>query len=210
MAGRFASANRAVIHRAVAKGAKLEEVAAVENHHNFAWRETVRDPSGNDVQAIVHRKGATPAGNGVLGVIPGSMGDSGFVVRSRGVAESLNSAAHGAGRAMGRRTTIASIAKADRDRNLQARGVTLLGGGSMKRPRRTSASNPSLRLKRNSWRSWERLLRVSFAWPASRETGNSTGEGRSAPSPLLYPHLFAQAAALQVGRMRRKDVLEGL
>jgi len=129
LAGRFASANHHVIHRAVAKAAGMREVAAVENHHNFAWRETVRDPSGNSVQAVVHRKGATPAGAGVLGVIPGSMADPGFVVRGRGDVESLNSAAHGAGRAMGRRAAIASIARSDRDEYLRERGVTLLGGG---------------------------------------------------------------------------------
>jgi tRNA-splicing ligase RtcB len=129
LAGRFASANHAVIHRAVAKAAKLHEAAVVENHHNFAWRETVRDPSGHELPAIVHRKGATPAGIGVFGVIPGSMADPGFVVRGRGAVQSLNSAAHGAGRAMGRRAAIASIAKEDRDRYLEEHGVMLLGGG---------------------------------------------------------------------------------
>ena len=60
----------------------MKEVAAVENHHNFAWRET---PGRRLEQAIVHRKGATPAGVGVFGVIPGSMGDPGYVVRGQGV-----------------------------------------------------------------------------------------------------------------------------
>ena len=129
LAGRFASANHHVIHRAVATAAGMREVAAVENHHNFAWRETVRDPSGNSVEAVVHRKGATPAGAGVLGVIPGSMADPGFVVRGRGDFESLNSAAHGAGRAMGRRAAIAAIRRTDRDQYLRERHVTLLGGG---------------------------------------------------------------------------------
>jgi tRNA-splicing ligase RtcB (3'-phosphate/5'-hydroxy nucleic acid ligase) len=129
LAGRFASANHAVIHRAVAKAAKLHEAVVVENHHNFAWRETVRDPTGTEVQAIVHRKGATPAGTGVFGVIPGSMADPGYVVRGRGADASLNSAAHGAGRAMGRRAAIAGIARQDWDNYLEERGVTLLGGG---------------------------------------------------------------------------------
>ena len=38
---------------------------------------------------IVHRKGATPAGAGVLGIIPGSMGTPGYVVRGKGIAASL-------------------------------------------------------------------------------------------------------------------------
>lgn len=129
LAGRFASANHYVIHHAVAKAAHLREVAVVENHHNFAFRERVVDPDGQVLEAIVHRKGATPAGKGVFGVIPGSMGDPGFVVRGRGVPASLESAAHGAGRAMGRKAAMGSISRAERDRYLQEHGVTLLGGG---------------------------------------------------------------------------------
>jgi tRNA-splicing ligase RtcB len=125
LAGRFASANHAIIHKLVAKAAGFEEVASVENHHNFAWRETLAD--GTPV--IVHRKGATPAGEGVLGVIPGSMGDPGFVVRGKGVGASINSASHGAGRKMGRKAAINSLTKLMRDRYLQERNVTLLGGG---------------------------------------------------------------------------------
>jgi tRNA-splicing ligase RtcB len=58
----------------------------------------------NDVEkeVIVHRKGATPAGQGVLGIIPGSMASPGFVVSGKGNPESLNSASHGAGRVMSR------------------------------------------------------------------------------------------------------------
>jgi tRNA-splicing ligase RtcB len=129
LAGRFASANHQIIHKAVAKAAGLKEAASVENHHNFAWRESVADNAGSSMEVIVHRKGATPAGPGVLGVIPGSMADPGYVVRGRGVPDSLQSASHGAGRAMGRKQAIRSIAKADRDRYLAERGVTLLGGG---------------------------------------------------------------------------------
>jgi tRNA-splicing ligase RtcB len=99
LAGRFASANHYIIHKRVAASVGLKEVAVVENHHNFAWHEKLAD--GREV--IVHRKGATPAGVGVFGVIPGSMGDAGYVVRGRGVSESLESASHGAGRLMSRR-----------------------------------------------------------------------------------------------------------
>lgn len=125
LAGRFASANHAVIHRRVADACGVKEIAHVENHHNFAWRETLADGT----EAIVHRKGATPAGVGVLGVIPGSMGDPGYVVRGKGLPESVNSASHGAGRKMSRRGALDSITKPMRDRYLQERGVTLLGGG---------------------------------------------------------------------------------
>ncbi|NOH03183.1 MAG: hypothetical protein HND47_15085 [Chloroflexi bacterium] len=125
LAGKFASANHYVIHHRVAKAVGLKEAAVVENHHNFAWREKL--PDGREV--IVHRKGATPAGVGVLGVIPGAMGDAGYVVRGRGVKESLESASHGAGRQMSRKAALNSISKRERDEYLKQRGVTLLGGG---------------------------------------------------------------------------------
>jgi tRNA-splicing ligase RtcB len=125
LAGRFASANHFIIHKRVAAAIGLKEAGAVENHHNFAWIEKL--PEGRNV--IVHRKGATPAGKGVMGVIPGSMGDAGFLVRGRGVSESLESASHGAGRLMSRKTALNSISRSARDEYLRERGVTLLGGG---------------------------------------------------------------------------------
>jgi len=125
LAGRFASANHYIIHKRVAAAVGLKEVAVVENHHNFAWVEKLTD--GRNV--IVHRKGATPAGKGVMGVIPGSMGDAGYVVRGRGVSESLESASHGAGRLMSRTAAINSISRNTRDEYLKDRGITLLGGG---------------------------------------------------------------------------------
>ena len=96
--GEYAAANHAVIHRLVAKLLGAEIIAGVENHHNFAWKER---HSGREL--IVHRKGATPAGAGVLGVIPGTMADPAFVVRGLGNPQSFNSASHGAGRRMSRK-----------------------------------------------------------------------------------------------------------
>ena len=131
LAGRFAAANHAVIHQRIAKATGLKPVLSVENHHNFAWREQLparrRGETGRDV--IVHRKGATPAGQGVLGIIPGSMGAAGYLVRGLGKAESLFSAAHGAGRQMSRRDALNRITKPERDRQLRDLGITLLGGG---------------------------------------------------------------------------------
>lgn len=84
LAGRFASANHAVIHDKVSCALGEEVFTKVENHHNFAWKEKV----GSE-EAIVHRKGATPAGPGVMGVIPGSMGDPGYVVCGKGNEDSI-------------------------------------------------------------------------------------------------------------------------
>ena len=123
LAGRFASANHAVIHDKVSKALGEEVLAKVENHHNFAWKEKV-----DDGEAIVHRKGATPAGPGVMGVIPGSMGDPGYVVRGRGNEDSINSASHGAGRLMSRTAAFNSISEEDWKSYLLEKGVTLIGG----------------------------------------------------------------------------------
>ena len=126
--GNYAAANHACIHKHIAKKVGAHVIIDIENHHNFAWKET-HIVNGEAREVIVHRKGATPAGAGVLGVIPGSMGDAGFVVRGRGVSESLESASHGAGRKMSRKAAINSISKRERDDYLKERGVTLLGGG---------------------------------------------------------------------------------
>jgi tRNA-splicing ligase RtcB len=132
LAGRFAAANHEVIHRRLAKAVGLKAAASIENHHNFAWKEMISAPPGfgsGERPAIVHRKGATPAARGVYGIIPGSMGDAGYVVRGRGEMAALNSASHGAGRVMSRRAAMQSITRTERDRYLKERGVTLIGGG---------------------------------------------------------------------------------
>ena len=81
--GRYAAANHALIHRHIARKLGAEVILDIENHHNFAWKEShVIDGAAREV--IVHRKGATPAGAGVLGIIPGSMASPGYVVRGKG------------------------------------------------------------------------------------------------------------------------------
>lgn len=50
----------------------------------------------------IHRKGATHAEAGMMGVIPGSMRDGSFIVSGKGNPESLCSSSHGAGRIMSR------------------------------------------------------------------------------------------------------------
>lgn len=137
LAGRFASANHEIIHKRVAKAVGLKPILGVENHHNFAWKERIPAPAGfaePDREVIVHRKGATPAGKGVMGFIPGSMADPGFLVRGKGIIESINSAAHGAGRQMSRTAALKSITKTERDRYLSERGVTLIGAGMDESP----------------------------------------------------------------------------
>lgn len=122
--GHYASANHALIHKHVAKNLGAKVLHSFENHHNFAWKE-IHD--GREV--MVHRKGATPAGEGVLGVIPGSMADAAFVVRGKGNADSLMSASHGAGRRMSRTEARKQFSWRQWKPILEKRGVRLLGGG---------------------------------------------------------------------------------
>jgi tRNA-splicing ligase RtcB (3'-phosphate/5'-hydroxy nucleic acid ligase) len=124
LAGLFAHANHEVIHERIARYTSFDIIASVENHHNFAWREIVDGKA-----LIVHRKGATPAGAGVLGIIPGSMGDPGYVVRGKGHPDAINSASHGAGRKLSRRKAKDSITKGQQTSYLKQRDVELLGGG---------------------------------------------------------------------------------
>jgi tRNA-splicing ligase RtcB len=123
--GDYAAANHDIIHRSVVKLAKSRVIAGVENHHNFAWREK---HLGREL--IVHRKGATPAGSGVLGVIPGSMATPAFVVRGLGNAESFHSAAHGAGRRMSRTKAREQFRFRPIQKELHANGVQVLSAGA--------------------------------------------------------------------------------
>jgi tRNA-splicing ligase RtcB (3'-phosphate/5'-hydroxy nucleic acid ligase) len=123
IAGKFAAANHEVIHERLAKATGLKPAYTVENHHNFAWQEEI-----DGKKFVVHRKGATPAGEGVMGIIPGSMGDAGYLVRGKGNVQALNSASHGAGRLMGRKQALNSITKTMRNNYLRERDIVLMGG----------------------------------------------------------------------------------
>ncbi len=123
--GDYAAANHDVIHRLVTGLLGARIVSGVENHHNFAWLE---EHDGRDV--VVHRKGATPAGDGTLGVIPGSMADPAFVVRGKGEPSSLNSASHGAGRRMSRRKAKDRYNFHAVRRDLEKKGLRVLAAGA--------------------------------------------------------------------------------
>jgi tRNA-splicing ligase RtcB len=125
LAGDYASACHHHIHRRMADSLGLKPLTMVENHHNFAWKEQLAD--GTEV--VVHRKGATPAQKGVLGIIPGSMTAPGFIVSGKGQPGALQSASHGAGRQMSRTVAKNSTTRNALNKLLQEEGVTLLGGG---------------------------------------------------------------------------------
>jgi tRNA-splicing ligase RtcB len=122
--GRYAAANHACIHRRLAAHLGADVLLDLENHHNFAWKERHLDR-----EVIVHRKGATPAGKGVLGIIPGSMASPAFIARGKGNTESMHSAAHGAGRVMSRRKAHQTLRWKDANQVLKDQGVTLISAG---------------------------------------------------------------------------------
>ena len=124
LAGDYASACHHAIHDKIAQAIGNQPITMIENHHNFAWKEVI---DGREV--IVHRKGATPAGKGVLGIIPGSMTAAGYIVRGKGELAGINSASHGAGRKMSRTRAKESVTRHALNEMLEKHGVTLLGGG---------------------------------------------------------------------------------
>jgi tRNA-splicing ligase RtcB len=123
--GDYAAANHDVIHRTVSKLLGARIVSGVENHHNFAWKEM---HGGREL--VVHRKGATPAAAGELGVIPGSMADPAFVVRGLGNPDALNSASHGAGRRMSRTAAKDKYNFKAVKNDLEKKGIRVLSAGA--------------------------------------------------------------------------------
>lgn len=124
LAGDYASACHEIIHNKIQHALGAEVLTKVENHHNFAWKEI-----WNGEEVIVHRKGATPAAKGVMGIIPGSMTAPGFLVRGKGEENAINSASHGAGRQMSRTQAIKTITPNQMQTILKDQGVTLIGAG---------------------------------------------------------------------------------
>jgi tRNA-splicing ligase RtcB len=130
LAGDYAKACHDRIHMNVLKALGLKSLTKVENHHNFAWKDNLAD--GTDV--IIHRKGATPAHKGELGIIPGSMTTAAYLVSGNGIGQALYSASHGAGRAMSRKRAKENTTASALKKMLTNAGVTLIGGSVEENP----------------------------------------------------------------------------
>jgi tRNA-splicing ligase RtcB len=89
--GRYARANHDLIHDHFLAEAGLAQNRRIWNRHNFAWYE---ESNGS----VLHRKGATPADDGLLGLVPGTSGTASYLVRGLGNPDSHYSSSHGAGR----------------------------------------------------------------------------------------------------------------
>ncbi len=124
LAGDYAKANHNYIHKRIAKALGIKPLAKIENHHNFAWKEHW---NGKDI--IIHRKGATPANKGDLGIIPGSMTTPAYIIKGKGCKKTLNSASHGAGRLLSRRKALKTFTWKQLKQVLKQADVELIGGG---------------------------------------------------------------------------------
>jgi tRNA-splicing ligase RtcB len=124
LAGEYAAANHHHIHQKMATSLEKKPLLMIENHHNFAWQEQLED--GTSV--MMHRKGATPANENELGIIPGSMTHPGFVIKGKGNPKSLFSASHGAGRRMSRSQAYKTFTHQQWEQMLRENGVVLIGG----------------------------------------------------------------------------------
>lgn len=123
LAGEYASANHHQIHKKMAQSLETKPIKIIENHHNFAWKETLFD--GTEV--IVHRKGATPAHENEFGIIPGSMTAPGYLIQGKGKTDAISSASHGAGRRLSRNKAKKTLDEDEVQRVLKQNGVTLIG-----------------------------------------------------------------------------------
>ena len=86
--------------------------------HNYAaWENHFEE------NVIVHRKGATRARVGEIGIIPGSQGTKSYIVEGLGNPDSFLSCSHGAGRAMSRSEAVRSLSLEDEVARLEAQGI---------------------------------------------------------------------------------------
>ena len=119
----FALANRQLMMERI-RQVVSEMLAGVEYEpviniaHNYAaWEHHF----GENV--VVHRKGATSAKDGEIGIIPGSQGAKSYIVEGLGNPESFMSCSHGAGRTMSRSAAIKTLDLEAEQRKLEALGI---------------------------------------------------------------------------------------
>ena len=98
------------------KGIEFEPMINIA--HNYAAFE-----HHFDKDVIVHRKGATLAREGVIGIIPGSQGTASYIVEGLGNPASFCSCSHGAGRVLSRKAAIKTLDMDAEVRNLEAKGI---------------------------------------------------------------------------------------
>lgn len=128
----FASASRLVMAelaldavRAACGGVTFDYDSHVSAHHNTVQFD-YELPDGTTVD--ITRKGAIPAEEGRLAIIPGSMGTDTYIVEGLGNEDSYKSAPHGAGRVLSRRAAKKQYNQKDLDKLMRRRGTTYRPG----------------------------------------------------------------------------------
>ena len=115
----FALANRQLMMDRVLEVLPVHDgVAPINIAHNYARME---NHYGQNV--MIHRKGATLAREGVLGIVPGSQGTKSYIVEGKGNKESFTSCSHGAGRVMGRKQAQRELNLEDEIKRLDDQGI---------------------------------------------------------------------------------------
>lgn len=118
----FALANRKLMMNNIAEILYKETGAVGEDFiniaHNYAKME-----NHFTCNVMVHRKGATLARKGTIGIIPGSQGTKSYIVRGLGNPDSFESCSHGAGRKMGRNQACKTLNLEEEIGKLNAQGI---------------------------------------------------------------------------------------
>ncbi len=114
----FALANRKLMMDRILEIFNVEHEPMINIAHNYA---TMEHHFGSDV--LIHRKGATLAREGTIGIIPGSQGTKSYIVKGKGNTESFESCSHGAGRKMGRNQAIKNLNLEDEIRKMDEQGI---------------------------------------------------------------------------------------
>ncbi|MCO5250512.1 MAG: RtcB family protein [Candidatus Kapabacteria bacterium] len=120
---KFALANRLLMMETVQEivvdiAGDCEFDESINIPHNFA---SLEEHFGE--QVWVHRKGATPAYKGCIGIIPGSQGTFSYIVEGLGNPESFESSSHGAGRKIGRNRAIKELDFEEEVAKMNKRGI---------------------------------------------------------------------------------------
>ena len=119
----FAFANRRLMMERIQQVislviAETEYEPIINIAHNYAaWEEHFGE------KVVIHRKGATSAKAGEIGIIPGSQGTKSYIVEGLGNPESFMSCSHGAGRALSRSAAIKTLNLEEEKRKLDDLGI---------------------------------------------------------------------------------------
>lgn len=120
----FAFANRLLMMERIKSaflsviGESFSALEFINIAHNYA-----RWESHFGTNVIVHRKGATSAREGEVGIIPGSQGTKSYIVQGKGNTESFQSCSHGAGRTMGRKQAQRELVLEEEIEKLNSKGI---------------------------------------------------------------------------------------